>query len=74
MNGNFDLAQITRKEGCVPLGLLEGAKLLRPLERDQIVTFDMVELKTDTVLYQLRCLQDRLIPPTQVDASWRNAG
>jgi predicted homoserine dehydrogenase-like protein len=56
------------------LGLLEGAKLTRAVERDQVITYDMVELKTDSVLYQLRALQDRLIPPTQIDASWRKTG
>lgn len=71
--GVNDLAQITRKECCVPLGLLDGAKLVRPVERDQIITMDMVELKTDTVLYQLRALQDKLIQPTKVDDSWRTA-
>ena len=72
--GVNDLAQITKAEGSVPLGLLEGAKLTRPVERDQIITYDMVDLKTDTVLYQLRALQDKLIPPTEVDASWRSSG
>ena len=71
--GVNDLAQITRKECCVPLGLLDGAKLVRPVGRDQIITMDMVELKTDTVLYQLRALQDKLIQPTKVDDSWRTA-
>jgi predicted homoserine dehydrogenase-like protein len=72
--GVNDLAEIARNERAVPLGLLEGAKLVRPIERDQIVTADMVELKTDSVLYQLRALQDRLIPPTHVDTSWRASG
>lgn len=65
--GVNDLAQATRAEGCVPLGLLEGARLVRPAERDQVITYDMVELKADTILYQLRALQDRVIPPTAVE-------
>ena len=61
-----DLASVAKKEGCVPFGLLEGARLLRSVERDQVITYDMVELKTDTMLHQLRRLQDGLIPPTEV--------
>lgn len=64
-----DLAAVAKGENLVPFGLLEGAKLLRNVERDQVITYDMVELKTDSVLYQLRKLQDELIPPTQVDRS-----
>ncbi len=61
-----DLAKVAREEGCVPFGLLEGARLLKDVEPDQIITHDMVELKSDTILYQLRKLQDELIPPTNV--------
>ncbi|MCL5107721.1 MAG: SAF domain-containing protein [Chloroflexi bacterium] len=62
--GVNDLAVTTMAEGCVPLGLLEGAKLLKTVEKDQVVTYDTVELKSDTLLYHLRQLQDKLIPPT----------
>lgn len=50
--------QIARLENVVPLGLLPGATLLRNIDVDTVVTYDMVELKTDTVLYQLRKLQE----------------
>ncbi len=59
-----DLARVAKEEGCVPFGLLEGARLVKDVEPDQIITHDMVELKSDTILYQLRKLQDELIPPT----------
>ncbi len=61
-----DLATVAKRDNCVPFGLLEGAKLRKNVERDQIITYDAVELKTDTVLYHLRKLQDELIPPTEV--------
>ena len=57
-----DLASVAKRENCVPFGLLDGAKLLKDVERDQVITFDMVDLKTDTTLYRLRKLQDDLIP------------
>lgn len=62
-----DLAAVAKREGCVPFGLLDGARLLRDVERDEVITFDKVALKTDTTLYHLRQLQDRLIPPTEID-------
>jgi predicted homoserine dehydrogenase-like protein len=61
-----DLACVAKKEGCVPFGLLEGAKLLRDVKMDQVITADMVELKTDTMIYHLRRIQDELIPPTEL--------
>ena len=61
-----DLACVAKRENCVPFGLLEGAKLLKNAEKDQVISYDMVEMKTDTTLYRLRKLQDELIPPTEV--------
>ncbi|MHB1133656.1 MAG: SAF domain-containing protein, partial [Chloroflexota bacterium] len=63
--GVNDLAVITKRENCVPLGLLDGAKLTRAVERDQAITYDVVELKSDTLLYQLRKLQDAVIAPSE---------
>jgi predicted homoserine dehydrogenase-like protein len=61
-----DLASVAKKEGCVPFGLLNGAKLLRDVKKDQVITQELVALRTDTTLYHLRQLQDTLIPPTEV--------
>ena len=64
-----DLASVAKKEGCVPFGLLDGARLIKDVKVDQVITFDMVELKTDTLIYHLRKIQDQLIPPTE-KKSW----
>jgi predicted homoserine dehydrogenase-like protein len=61
-----DLACVARREQCVPFGLLDKAKLLRDVRRDQIITQEMIELRTDTMLYHLRRIQDEIIPPTEV--------
>jgi predicted homoserine dehydrogenase-like protein len=60
-----DLAATAKRENLVPFGLLDGAKLIKPLEKDQVVTYDMVELRTDTMLYDLRKIQDKVIAPTE---------
>lgn len=62
-----DLASVARRENCVPFGLLDKATLLKDVKRDQVITYDMVELKTDTLLYHLRKIQDAVIPPTNLD-------
>ena len=64
-----DLACVAKREGCVPFGLLDKARLIRDVKRDQVITYDMVELKTDTMLYHLRKIQDGVIPPTEIACS-----
>lgn len=61
-----DLACVARREGCVPFGLLTGAKLVKDVARDTAITRDMVELRTDTLLYHLRSIQDELLPPPEI--------
>jgi len=62
-----DLAVATKKENLVPFGLLDGAKLVKSVKKDQEISYDMVELKTDTMIYHLRKMQDKLIPPTDMN-------
>ena len=62
-----DLACVAKREGCVPFGLLDKAKLIRDVKRDQIITQEMVEVRTGTMLYRLRGIQDEVISPTEVD-------
>lgn len=56
-----DLYAQTSRERVVPLGLLPGAKLLRDVPTDGVITADMVELRRDTALYHLRALQDSML-------------
>ena len=60
-----ELASKAKQENIVPFGLLDGAKLIKEVKRDQVITDDMVELKTDTLIYHLRRLQDLTMPPTE---------
>jgi len=64
--GVNDLATVAKRDGCVPLGLLDGATLVRDVKRDQVITRDLVQVKTDTMLYHLRQIQDQILPPTEV--------
>jgi predicted homoserine dehydrogenase-like protein len=49
-----------KQENVVPLGLLTNAKLTRDVEKDQVITYDMVEINKESALYHLRCLQDSM--------------
>jgi len=52
--GVIDLATRAKAESAVPFGLLNGAKLLRDVKRDQVITYDAVELRQDTLLKHLK--------------------
>jgi predicted homoserine dehydrogenase-like protein len=60
MYGLNDTAVHAKEKGCVPFALLEGAKVVKDIEKDTTITWDMVDPRQDTVLYNLRKLQDRL--------------
>jgi predicted homoserine dehydrogenase-like protein len=44
----------------LPVGMAKGAKLLYDVKRDQEITYDMVELNNNSVLLQLRRIQDQM--------------
>jgi predicted homoserine dehydrogenase-like protein len=59
--GVLEAADVAANAGWVPLELLNGAELQRPVATDEPITEDDVELETDSVLYHLRKLQDELV-------------
>lgn len=58
--GSIELAGIARKEGLLPLGLAKGNVAKKDIRKDQAIEYDMVEMINDSVLLQLRKIQDRL--------------
>jgi predicted homoserine dehydrogenase-like protein len=57
--GSVDCAQTARREKLVPLGLVKGMALKRDVPRDIAITWDMVEIRDESVILQLRRIQDR---------------
>lgn len=53
-------ADRAEREGFVPFELLDGAEVVRPIERDDIITEDDVEIDRDSFIYTLRSLQDSM--------------
>jgi len=58
---SIELYEVTKEENMLPVGLAQGARLKCDVERDQIITWDMVELNENSVLLQLRRLQDSIL-------------
>lgn len=58
--GSIDLHKVAREGNMLPLGLAKGAVLKCDVKRDEVITYDMVELSNDSVLLQLRRIQDIL--------------
>jgi predicted homoserine dehydrogenase-like protein len=49
---------VVRAEGLLPIGLAEGCRLLRDVEKDRVLTYDDVEPPPDRVSAALRAEQD----------------
>jgi predicted homoserine dehydrogenase-like protein len=52
-----------RAENLLPIGIAEGARLKRPIARDQVLTYDDVVLPEDSLACRLRAEQDARFPP-----------
>jgi len=49
-----------RSKGAMPVGLLEGGKVLKPVKKGELLTRDNATPDTSTNLYRLRRLQDEM--------------
>ncbi|MBK6870318.1 MAG: NAD(P)-dependent oxidoreductase [Kineosporiaceae bacterium] len=58
---NYD---VSRREHLLPMGIAEGCRLRRDVVRDQVLTYEDVELPTDSLVHRLRAEQDELYPIT----------
>jgi predicted homoserine dehydrogenase-like protein len=61
VRGMIEDADIARAENLVPLGILMRAKVVRPVPRDAVLTYQDVELDESSTVVMLRRLQDRLV-------------
>jgi predicted homoserine dehydrogenase-like protein len=58
---SIDLHSTAKTGNMLPVGLAKGARMIKDVLRDSVITYDMVQLPDDSVLLQLRRLQDTLI-------------
>jgi len=57
---SIDLYEVAKSENMLPVGLANSAKLICDVKKDEIITYDMVELNNSSLLLQLRRLQDAM--------------
>lgn len=58
--GSIDTYEIARKENLLPIGLINtNTKAKVDIKKGEYITYDMVELDKDTLLYKLREEQDQ---------------
>jgi predicted homoserine dehydrogenase-like protein len=56
--GQCENADLTRSQHLVPMGVAEGCRTTRAVARDQVLTYDDVELPPDRLVDRLRIEQD----------------
>jgi len=59
--GRLQDAEVATEAELVPFELLTGAEVVQPVQTDQPLSAEDVTLDTDSVLYHLRQLQERLL-------------
>ena len=60
VRGYADNALDAQRDNLVPIGLIAGAKIIKPIGVGELLTYDHVELNQDSFIVQLRKKQDEL--------------
>jgi predicted homoserine dehydrogenase-like protein len=60
VRGYADNALDARRDNLVPIGLVAGAKIIKPIGVGELLTYDHVELNADSLIVKLRKQQDDL--------------
>lgn len=67
--GQCENAQITREQNLLPIGLAEGCRLKRDIAKDQVLTYDDVELPVGRLSDKLRAEQNAYFAPSKAPVS-----
>ena len=60
VRGYADIAKDAKRDNLVPVGLVQGATVTKAIKAGELLTYDHVELKEDSLIVQLRRKQDEL--------------
>ena len=60
VRGYADNALDAKRDNLVPIGLVAGAKIIKAIGVGELLTYDHVELKADSLIVKLRKEQDAL--------------
>lgn len=58
VHGSVEDAEKARKQNLLPLSLSKDAVATQKIAQGELITYDMVEIKKDSILYKLRSLQE----------------
>ncbi len=67
--GQCENHDTVREQNLLPMGLAEGCRLKRNVPKDQVLTYDDVELPTDSLAHKLRAEQDAFFGSARVPAA-----
>ncbi|HHV38166.1 MAG TPA: NAD(P)-dependent oxidoreductase, partial [Tepidimicrobium sp.] len=60
--GSIEEYKVAKEKNLVPIGLIdENTKVTRDVKKGELLTYDMLEMDTETAIYSLRALQDKVI-------------
>ncbi len=60
VRGYADIAKDARRDNLVPIGLIEGALVQKPIKVGDLISYDQVELNESSLIVQLRRKQDSM--------------
>lgn len=58
--GQCERFDVTYRDGLVPVGLVEGCRLVRDVKRDEVITYEDIERPVHKLSYRLRMEQDAM--------------
>ncbi|MCF4968185.1 NAD(P)H-dependent oxidoreductase [Nostoc sp. CMAA1605] len=64
--GQCENSDIVQQQNLLPMGLAEGCRLKRDISKDQVLTYDDIELPTGRLCDQLRAEQNKYFAPEKV--------
>ncbi|MBD1906028.1 SAF domain-containing protein [Funiculus sociatus GB2-A5] len=67
--GQCENSDVTQTENLLPIGLAEGCRLKRDITKDQVLTYDDVELPEGRLCDKLRAEQNAYFAPAKVPAT-----
>jgi predicted homoserine dehydrogenase-like protein len=67
--GQCERADVVREQNLLPMGLAEGCRLKRDIAKDQVLTYDDVELPEGRLCDKLRAEQNEYFAPSKAPAA-----
>lgn len=58
--GLIDKAKIVKDQNLLPAGMAQGARVIKPINIDEPISRDVVEVDQESVLWRLRNMQERI--------------